>query len=76
MRAMYALRMKVPLLYMKTMAKVLLGFTFDVECIQQWPLALMPAIRFEKFLGDTLNRKGINLVPLSIHTMYTSLSSL
>ena len=73
---MYALRMKVPLLYMKTMAKVLLGFTFDEKCIRQWPLALMPAIRFETFLGYTLDGKDIKLVPLSIHTMYTSLSSL
>ena len=53
-----ALRMEVPILYMKTMAKVLLGFTFDETCIRQWPLTL-PAIRFEAHLGYTLDGKDI-----------------
>jgi len=32
-----ALRMEVPLLFMKTMAKVLLDFTFDEKCIRHCP---------------------------------------
>ena len=53
-----AFRIEVPLLYMKTMAKVLLRFTFDEKCIKQWPLKL-PAIRFEAHLGYSLNGKDI-----------------
>ena len=59
-------RMEVPLLYMKTMAKVLLRFTFDEKCIRQWPLTL-PTIRFEAQLGFTLDGKDIKWVSLSIH---------
>jgi len=61
-----ALRMEVPLLFMKTMAKVLLDFTFDEKCIRQWPLTL-PAIRFEARLGYTLNGKDIKCVSLSLY---------
>ena len=53
-----ALRMEVPLLYRKTMAKVLLLFTFDEETIEQWPLTL-PTIRFEAHLGYTLDGNDI-----------------
>jgi len=53
-----ALRMEVPLLYMKTMAKVMLDFTIDEKCIRQWPLTL-PTIRFEARLGYTLDGKDI-----------------
>lgn len=59
-----ALRMEVPLLFMKTMAKVLLDFTFDEKCIRQWPLTL-PTIRFEARLGYTLDGKDIEWVSLS-----------
>ena len=46
-----ALRMEVALLYMNTMAKVLLDFSFDEKCIRRWPLTL-PTIRFEARLLD------------------------
>jgi kinetochore protein Spc7/SPC105 len=70
-----ALRMEVPLLFMKTMAKVLLDFTFDEKCIRQWPLTL-PAIRFEARLGYTLDGKDIRWVSLSIQrTPITNLST-
>ena len=58
------LHMEVPLLFMKTMAKVLLDFTFDEKCIRQWPLTL-PTIRFEARLGYTLDGKDIEWVSLS-----------